>query len=107
MNENDMPAQKRAGPWKAPPYDPANAFAMQALAKGSASAAQQQLAFNFIVKELCETERLTFWPPEQGHDGTRATDFAEGKRWVGLEIRRLLLPVPEQFLKRGEDGTSL
>ncbi len=95
-----MTTHKRTGPWKTPPYDPRHAYAIQALAKGVANAPQQQLALQFIVKELCETDRLTFWPPEHGHDGMRATDFAEGKRWVGLEIRRLLLPVPEQYLEQ-------
>jgi hypothetical protein len=95
--------KRREGPWRTPPYEPANAYAMQALVKGTASAAQQQLALAFIVKELAETDRMTFWPPTEHDDGRRATDFAEGKRWVGLEIRRLLLPVPEDRRGTTED----
>jgi hypothetical protein len=35
----------------------------------------------------CAKPRMTFWAG--GEDGRRATDFAEGKRWVGLQLRRI------------------
>jgi hypothetical protein len=73
-------------PWQAPRLADADIFALQAVASGAASAAQQQCAFDCVVRTLCETDRMTFWP---GEDGRRATDFAEGKRWVGLQLRRI------------------
>ena len=42
---------------------------------------------NTILRVLCETDRMTFWPGAE--DGRRATDFAEGKRWVGVQLRRI------------------
>lgn len=61
-------------------------FAAQAVEKGVASEGQQVRFFN-LIHVLCETDRMTFWPG--GEDGRRATDFAEGKRWVGLQLRRI------------------
>ncbi len=70
-----------------PRIEDADIFALQAIAKGTASSAQQQRAYDYVVRALCETDRMTFWPG--GEDGRRATDFAEGKRWVGLQLRRI------------------
>ena len=70
-----------------PRIEDTDIVALQAVASGTASCAQQQRAFEFVVRTLCETDRMTFWPG--GEDGRRATDFAEGKRWVGLQLRRI------------------
>jgi hypothetical protein len=74
-------------PWQIPRTEDADIFAIQAVANGTASDAQQQRAYEYVVRILCETDRMTFWPG--GEDGKRATDFAEGKRWVGLQLRRI------------------
>ncbi len=74
-------------PWQMPRVEDADIFALQAVAIGTANDAQQQRAYKYIVRTLCETDRITFWPG--GEDGKRATDFAEGKRWVGLQLRRV------------------
>lgn len=74
-------------PWQMPRIEDADIFALQAVANGSANSAQQQRAYEYVLRSLCETERMTFWPG--GEDGKRATDFAEGKRWVGLQLRRI------------------
>jgi hypothetical protein len=74
-------------PWQMPRIVDIDIFALQAVAKGIASDAQQVRAFDYIVRVLCETDRMTFWPG--GEDGKRATDFAEGKRWVGIQLRRI------------------
>jgi hypothetical protein len=75
----------------------ADIFALQAVAAGQASAAQQQRAYDYVVRTLCETDRMTFWPGIQGmEDGRRATDFAEGKRWVGLQLRRIEKMQPDR-----------
>ena len=95
---------KRTGPWQRGPYDVQFAYALQALRKGIASAAQQQYALDFIVRHICEAGKMSFWP---GPDGDRATAFAEGKRWVANEIGFYLLPVPEQFVRRTPDGAPI
>ena len=74
-------------PWQMLRMVDVDIFALQAVAKGIANDAQQMRAFDYIVRVLCETDRMTFWPG--GEDGKRATDFAEGKRWVGLQLRRI------------------
>ena len=74
-------------PWQMPRIADADIFALQAVASGEANAAQQQRAWDCVVRILCETDRMTFWPGAE--DGRRATDFAEGKRWVGLQLRRI------------------
>ncbi len=84
-------------PWQIPRIEDADIFAIQAVANGTASDAQQQRAYRYVVRTLCETDRMTFWPG--GEDGKRATDFAEGKRWVGLQLRRIEKMRPDH---RGE-----
>lgn len=79
-------------PWQMPRIEDGDIFALQALAKGIANEGQQRRAYDYIVRVLCETDRMTFWPG--GEEGRRATDFAEGKRWIGVQLRRIekLLP---------------
>lgn len=81
------PKEQPSAPWLLPPTDNPDIFAIQALSKGIANAGQQQHAWDYIVRILCQTDRMTFWPG--GDDGRRGTDFAEGKRWVGLQLRRI------------------
>lgn len=61
-------------------------FAIQAVAAGTANAAQQREAFEFITNQLCAADKMSFWP---GDGGGRATDFAEGKRFVGNSLKRI------------------
>lgn len=107
MTQPPEPRRKRTGPWLAPPYDPANAYAMQALSRGDASPHQQRKALDFIVKTLCRAESMSFEPPAGNDDGRRASDFAEGKRWIAYMIRKHLLPVPDHFLRRTADGAPI
>lgn len=87
------PKSQPPAPWVAPTIEVADLFALQAVAKGVANEGQQRRAWGYIIRSLCETDRMTFWPG--GEDGRRATDFAEGKRWVGLQLRRFEKVRPE------------
>ncbi len=94
---------KGAGPgWPWSPVtslEDADIFALQAIAAGNASSGQQQRALAFIRDKICEAERLSFLPG--GEDGRRATDFAEGKRFVAVPIRRCLrMPDRGEFARR-------
>lgn len=81
-------------PWQIPlGIENADIFALQALERGTANAAQQKRAVAFIERKLCATDRMSFYPG--GEDGKRASDFAEGKRWVGNQLRRLLKLRPD------------
>jgi len=79
--------EQPSAPWLFPAIDNADIFAIQAVAQGRANEGQQIRAFDYIVRVLCETDRMTFWPGAD--DGRRATDFAEGKRWIGVQLRRI------------------
>lgn len=81
------PKEQASTPWQLPKTEAADVFALQAVSKGIANEPQQKQAWDYIVRTLCETDRMTFWPG--GEDGKRATDFAEGKRWVGVQLRRI------------------
>jgi hypothetical protein len=86
-------SEQAAVPWQLPQVENADIFALQALERGTANAAQQKRALTFIERRLCATDRMSFYPGAE--DGRRASDFAEGKRWVGSQIRRLLKLRPD------------
>ena len=71
-------------PWMPAPYDVADVAALQALEKGIASETQQKRALIYIVQTLAMTYEHTHYPDE------RNTCFANGRRWVGLQIVKLL-----------------
>src|SRR5579872_6352550 len=72
-------------PWKPPVWEQADAASIQALNRGDASPEQQRRALAWLINTACGTYDLSFRP-----DSERATSFAEGKRFVGLELVKLL-----------------
>lgn len=72
-------------PWKPADWELPDAGAIQALARGDASPDQQRRALDFIVQKLARTYDLSFRP-----SGDRDTAFAEGSRWVGLQLVKLI-----------------
>jgi hypothetical protein len=78
---------------KTAPYFPAewskvDVHSLQALADGTANDLQQKHALDFIIKNLCGTYDLSYRPG--GQEGDRDTAFAEGKRFVGAQIVKLI-----------------
>lgn len=67
-----------------PPYRVLHVAAVQALARGDASPHQQQEALRWIIEQAAGTYDLSFTP-----DSDRGTSFAEGRRFVGLQIVKL------------------
>lgn len=57
---------------------------IKALFDGKASEQQQKNAVHWILFEACKIGDLCYRP-----DSARDTDFAEGKRFVGLQIVKL------------------
>jgi hypothetical protein len=81
-------------PWHQPPADEYDIRAVKALAAGVASDSQQKRALDWIIRCAAGTYDLSFRP---GQDGNRATDFSEGKRFVGLQLVRLVnMKMPDQ-----------
>ena len=85
-----IPKTPHPQPWTPFDWDPADAYAIQALYRGDADPHQQQRAIKLIVEDLCGTYDLSFRPDTKDAPGSRATDFAEGKRFVGTQIVKLL-----------------
>jgi hypothetical protein len=84
-----------AKPWVPPIYDEQTMRAFQAVGAGIANADQQKIMIRHLM-ELTACYDLSFRPDE--HGGERASAFAEGKRFVGLQIRKMLdLPVGQVF----------
>lgn len=81
--KTDRQAIADNAPWKPVKYEPADAAAIQALAKGNATPDQQKRALAWIIKNCARTYDLSYRP---GEDGRRDTDFAEGRRSVGLQL---------------------
>lgn len=85
-------------------YDELVVYAVRAVYLGEASAAQQKLAWEWIMYVSGAGDGfqdLSYRPG--GEDGRRQTDFAEGKRFVGLQIRKMLRPEvtpPRPVIKR-------
>jgi hypothetical protein len=75
------------------PYDPvkftkSQASAIQAVAAGIADDRQQRRALDCILTSVCDLNGLSYRPDEAG--GERATAFAEGKRFVALQLCKAL-----------------
>lgn len=68
-------------PWHPAPYDEAITGAVKALQSGTANAGQQQRALKWIIETLCGTYDMSYRPGSE-----RDTVFAEGKRFVGLQL---------------------
>lgn len=74
--------------WLPPEWQLADAAALQALERGEADAHQQQRALRWIIERAAATYDMPFRPGGDG--GSRDTDFACGRMFVGQEIRKLL-----------------
>ncbi|BES72168.1 hypothetical protein RE428_31860 [Marinobacter nanhaiticus D15-8W] len=68
-----------------PEWEPADVRAIQSLASGEATPDMQKRALDFLINKACLTYDLSYRP---GSD--RETTFAEGRRFVGLQIVKLL-----------------
>lgn len=75
----------KSAPWFPPPYELADVNALRGLANGTASPEQQQRALKWIIENACATYELSYRPTSD-----RDTSFAEGRRFVGLQIVKAL-----------------
>lgn len=89
-------------PWQVVDLEDGDILALQALEKGLANAGQQQRALEVIKVKLCRYRRMSFFPG--GDDGRRATDFAEGKRFIASQIDRILNMRPDHSRDGSADG---
>jgi len=83
-------------PWYPPQYELADISAIKGMAAGTATPEQQQRALKWIIENACGTYELSYRPTSD-----RDTSFAEGRRFVGLQIVKALhLDISK--LKKGE-----
>lgn len=74
----------KAAPYIPIDWEPADIAAIQALQRGDASPDQQRRALDYIIT-LAGTYDLSYRP-----DSVQDTAFAEGKRFVGLQVIKAL-----------------
>jgi len=86
MAARKVPGAPILEPWKPSAWELPDAAAIQALQRGDATPEQQRHALTFIVNTLAATYDCSF---RTGDDGDRVSAFAEGKRWVGLQVVKL------------------
>ena len=76
--------------------------ALKAFGRAEARPDQQGTAFNFIIENLAGTYDLSFRPDDKG--GSRETDFSEGRRFVGLQLRRVIAQPFETLTGKATSG---
>lgn len=86
-------------PWKLAHLTDVEIFAIKAFAGGQADERQQLQAWA-AIRTLAGADKMSFWPG--GEDGRRATDFAEGKRFVADQLRRISRLQPAKVDSRDE-----
>ncbi|MFK7944565.1 MAG: hypothetical protein AB8B85_16850 [Paracoccaceae bacterium] len=69
-------------------YETADINAVQALYRGNAEPQQQQRAIEWILTHACQIKEVSYRP--DGDGGYGDTAFAEGRRFVGLQIMKMV-----------------
>ena len=83
--------------WHPVELDDRAAYAVQALAKGEATDAQQKFFLDWLIKEACQTYEEVFVP-----DNQRVTDYVAGRRSVGLALVKHVNVRPDKLSKQGD-----
>ena len=89
INRNWRPKKE---PWMPVDYDDDVIYAVRAVEKGIASPSQQKLFWDWIMYTTGAGEQFQDISFRPGADGVRATDFAEGRRFIGQQVRKMLRP---------------
>lgn len=86
-----------------PKYEAKHIMAMQSLACGEATSDQQKMVLDWIINNAAGTYD-TSWRPG-GLEGDRETSLAEGRRFVGTQIVKLMKLNASMFSnKRQQNG---
>lgn len=67
------------------PWEDLDVYALKAVAEGKADAAQQKRAMDWIIHKAAGTYDMSYRP-----GNVQDTVFAEGRRFVGLQIVKLV-----------------
>ncbi len=88
-----MSRKARQPAWTPVDYDHGTVTALQALARGEAQAHEQTKALDWIIKNCAGTYELSFRSDADG--GDRETAFSEGRRFVGMQIVKIVNLAPQ------------
>jgi len=88
-------------PWKPVEWEEHDVGAIQALARGDADADTQKRALVFVIEKVCGTYQPSY--RAGGEEGRRDTDFAEGRRYVGLQLVKFV-KLNLSALRRNRNG---
>lgn len=88
--------------WHPPDWELPDAAAIQALMAGTAEPEQQRRAMDWIITQASALYDMSFRPG--GIEGQRATDFCEGRRFVGNHILLLARLNLSHFSSKKEPG---
>lgn len=80
------------------PYRKIDIYALKALAKGEASEGQQRRVLDWIIQQAAGTYDVSY-----RSSSDRDTAFAEGRRFVGLQIVKLL-NLPSATIEKVKDA---
>ena len=83
--------------WKPADYVQSDVLAMKALASGTANDVQQKQAIDWLIMIAAGTYDLSFRSDADG--GERETAFAEGRRFVGLHVVKMIKMPPDLVAK--------
>lgn len=89
-------------PWAPADYDLDVLYAIRGVSSGTATPAQQTLAWAWILYVAGDTD----WPFRPGSEGQRATDLACGKQFVAKQIKKMLEPETLEALIRERDAPA-
>lgn len=92
-----MPTPSKAFPWNEPEISKADIIAFQRVAQGKGDEFHQKRVIDWLINKGACTYDLSFRPDDVG--GDRATAFAEGKRFVGQQVVKLLKADPTKYSK--------
>lgn len=85
MSKKTVSTLKQSPVLQTAPWDEADVSSLQALANGTANAEQQKRALNWIIYKACHFDDLSYRP-----DSERDSAFADGSRFVALQVNALL-----------------
>jgi len=100
MAKSPKQALEEHAPWLPPAYENADVAAIQALARGAATADQQKRALAWVIEQAADTYGMSYRPG--GVEGDRDTVFAEGRRFVGNQVVKLTKLKMGQLERRKE-----
>lgn len=98
-----MQKQSAHHPMRPADYDVHVIATVKAMVAGVATESQQKRFMEWIIQDVARVHDLSMFT---GPDGERLTSFAEGRRFVGLQVIKMLNPETLKALDAREAPTT-